>query len=98
MITRALKFWTDWFVLWVVMFSAAAYALPGVFRPLQPYIVPGLGVIMFGMGMTLVPEDFLRVARMKRAVGCGILGQFLIMPLLANVWSRRGSGAPESAD
>ena len=41
--TRALKFWTDCFVLWVVVFSAAAYAMPGVFRPLQPYIVPGLG-------------------------------------------------------
>lgn len=80
---RALKFWTDWFVVWVVLFSAAAYAAPNFFTPLQGAIVPGLGVIMFGMGMTLVTDDFLRVGRMKRAVSCGILGQFLIMPLLA---------------
>jgi len=51
--------------------------------PLKPYIVPGLGLIMFGMGITLTPKDFLRVAAMKRAVGCGVLGQFLLMPLLA---------------
>ena len=46
----ALKFWTDWFVVWVVLFSVAAFALPEVFTPLRAYIVPGLGVIMFGMG------------------------------------------------
>lgn len=83
MILRALTFWTDWFVVWVVLFSATAYVLPELFMPLRSLIVPGLGVIMFGMGMTLLPADFLRVGRMPRAVACGILGQFVIMPLLA---------------
>lgn len=78
-----LKLWTDWFVLWVAVASLLAYFFPGVFTPLQPYIVPGLGVIMFGMGMTLVPQDFARVGQMLGAVGCGVGGQFLIMPLLA---------------
>ena len=86
--TRVLTFWTDWFVAWVLLFSTAAFLFPALFTPLQPRIVPGLGVIMFGMGMTLVPEDFLRVARMKRAVGCGVVGQFLIMPLVAFALAR----------
>ena len=76
---------TRGFVLWAILFSAIAYALPGVFAPLKPGIVPGLGLIMFGMGMTLVPADFSRVAKMPRAVGCGILGQFLIMPVAARL-------------
>lgn len=84
----ALRFWTDWFVAWIVLFSAAAYAWPGVFARLGAYIVPGLGVVMFGMGMTLTLEDFARVGRMKRAVACGLLGQFTIMPLLAAALAR----------
>lgn len=80
---RALTLWTEGFVLWVLAFSALACLWPGPFAALKPGIVPGLGLIMFGMGMTLVPADFARVFRMPRAVGCGILGQFLIMPLVA---------------
>lgn len=80
---RALQWWTDLFVVWVVLFSAWAFFAPDLFTPLRPLIVPGLGIIMFGMGMTLVPEDFLRVVKVKRAVLCGIVGQFLIMPLSA---------------
>lgn len=37
--TRALKYWTDRSVLWVVTFSAAAYAFPNFFTPLQRFIV-----------------------------------------------------------
>ncbi|MBN2309191.1 MAG: bile acid:sodium symporter family protein, partial [Candidatus Hydrogenedentes bacterium] len=84
----AMRFWTDGFVLWVIVFAGAAYFAPGLFAWFKPWIVPGLGVIMFGMGMTLQPDDFLRVARMPRAVGCGVLGQFLIMPLVAFTLAR----------
>jgi len=80
---RALRVWTDGFVGWVLLFSGLAYLVPEGFTPLQPYIVPGLGVIMFGMGMTLVPADFARVWTMKRAVSCGVIGQFVVMPLAA---------------
>ena len=40
----------------------------------------GLGVIMLGMGMTLEPEDFVRVWKEPKLVGCGVFSQFLIMP------------------
>lgn len=80
---RMLRVWTDWFVLWVAVFTVLAWLIPNGFAWFAPYIKYGLGLIMFGMGMTLVPADFARVARHPRAVGCGIAGQFLVMPLLA---------------
>ncbi len=89
--------WTDYFVLWVVVFSALAYLVPRPFAALAPAIVPGLGVIMFGMGMTLVPDDFARVARMPRAVLCGVIGQFCIMPLVAWVLAKGFRLSPEFA-
>jgi BASS family bile acid:Na+ symporter len=80
---RALKVWTDGFVLWVLVFSAVAYFRPGWFLPLRDFITPALGLVMLGMGATLLPEDFVRVLRMKRAVACGVSAQFVVMPLLA---------------
>ncbi|MBI2425681.1 MAG: bile acid:sodium symporter family protein [Candidatus Hydrogenedentes bacterium] len=87
--------WTEYFVVWVMLFALAAYVWPFVFVPLKPWIVTGLGVIMFGMGMTLLPADFARVARMPRAVVCGLLGQFLLMPFLAVLLVRLGGFPPE---
>ena len=42
-----------------------------------------LGLIMFGMGLTLSPRDFLTVLQRWRLVGVGIVAQYTIMPLLA---------------
>lgn len=89
--------WTNQFVLWVIVFSIAAYLIPRPFAWLAPGIVPGLGLIMFGMGMTLVPDDFARVARMPRAILCGVLGQFLIMPLVAWAIAKGFRLSPEFA-
>ena len=83
MTARVLKFWTDGFVVWVLLFSALAWFFPEPFQALKPAIVPGLGVIMFGMGMSLLPEDFSRVVRQPTAVACGVVGQFLFMPFIA---------------
>ena len=73
----------DTFFLWVVLFALCAVLFPAPFRALKPGINPGLGLIMFGMGMTLTPADFRRVLTMPRAVVCGVAGQFIIMPLVA---------------
>jgi BASS family bile acid:Na+ symporter len=80
---RIANFITRWFVVWVLLAAAAALRWPAVFTWFEPWIVPGLGVIMFGMGVTLTLEDFRRVARMPYAVAVGTLSQFLIMPLCA---------------
>ena len=42
-----------------------------------------LGIVMFGMGMTLRLSDFKVVFTKPKAVICGILSQFIIMPVLA---------------
>lgn len=81
--SRFLHVLVDGFTAWVITFAVLAYLVPAPFEPLKPLIQPGLGLIMFGMGMTLSPGDFARVARMPRAALCGICGQFTIMPLLA---------------
>ena len=42
-----------------------------------------LAVIMFGMGLTLTPDDFRRVGRAPKAVAVGLAGQVLLVPMLA---------------
>jgi len=42
-----------------------------------------LALIMIGMGMSLVTDDFRRVLRYPRAVSVGLVGQLLLLPLLA---------------
>lgn len=42
-----------------------------------------LGVIMFGLGLSLTLDDFRRVARYPLAVGFGLLLQIVILPLAA---------------
>lgn len=46
-------------------------------------INPMLGVIMFGMGLTLSPQDFRIVFSRPKDIIIGCLAQFTIMPLLA---------------
>ncbi len=42
-----------------------------------------LAVIMFGMGLSLVKEDFTRLARMPLPVLLGLIGQILLLPAMA---------------
>lgn len=80
---RFTGFVTQRFVLWVLLAVAAALIWPAAFTWFQPLIVPGLGLIMFGMGTALTPADFKRVAEQPHAVAVGMAAQFMIMPLLA---------------
>lgn len=74
---------TNLFPLWAVLLSAIAYIYPGYFTALKPAIVPLLGIVMFGMGMTLTPEDFARVLKKPSIVALGTALQFLVMPFIA---------------
>jgi BASS family bile acid:Na+ symporter len=42
----------------------------------------GLAIVMLGMGLTLLPEDFQRVTRYPKAVALGLTGQLLILPIV----------------
>ncbi|WP_199034305.1 bile acid:sodium symporter family protein [Glycomyces salinus] len=71
-----------WFAVLVLAAAAIGLAAPDASASLAPAITPALGVIMFGMGLTLRPVDFALVARRPLAVVAGIVAQFAIMPLL----------------
>ena len=71
------------FALWVLVFAGLAYISPDSFKFFAPYISPLLGIIMFGIGLTLKASDFSEVFRRPMAVAIGTLGQFTIMPILA---------------
>ncbi len=71
------------FALWVIIFAVFAYLAPDLFKPLSAYISILLGIVMFGMGLTLKARDFSEVFTRPLQVVIGILGQFVIMPVLA---------------
>lgn len=71
---------TSLFTLWIILFSVIAFYAPSPFAGLTGLIVPVLGVIMFGMGMTLRAEDFRRILKRPRDVGVGVAAQYGIMP------------------
>ena len=45
------------FALWVLVFAGLAYVSPDSFKFFAPYISPLLGIIMFGIGLTLKASD-----------------------------------------
>lgn len=77
------RFFGNTFAAWVVLFAVLGFLLPDLFRQLTPWIVTLLGIIMFGMGLTISGRDFAEVLRRPVNVGVGVASQFLIMPLLA---------------
>ena len=51
---------------------------------LTDYLLPlSLFIIMFGMGMTLVVADFKQVVVFPKAVILGLIGQIIVLPLIA---------------
>lgn len=91
------RFVGNTFAIWVLLFAVLAFLIPGAFLPLTAFIVPLLGLIMFGMGLTLKTEDFREVARHPVRVLIGVLAQFIIMPLLAWLLCRLFALPPEIA-
>ena len=73
---------TDYFTFWIIIFSAIAYFDPSHFAGLTYLIVPTLGVIMFGMGVTLTIDDFKRVFLKPKDIGIGVVTQYAVMPFL----------------
>jgi len=78
---RALVLLANAFPLWIVLGCVWAWFAPLHWSWFKPYITPGLGVIMLGMGLTLRVGDFMMVLRMPRYVMIGVFAQFTIMPL-----------------
>ena len=66
-----------------LLMAALALMAPQIFVWAKPSIVWLLGVIMFGMGLTLEVDDFKRVWEHRRLVWAGVALQYTVMPLLA---------------
>ncbi len=76
---------TNFFTFWIILFSVIAYLYPAHFADLRTLIVPTLGIIMFGMGVTLTVSDFKRVFLRPRDIGIGVVTQYAAMPFFGFV-------------
>lgn len=101
---------TNAFAAWIVIGTLLAWWFPPLFTwflklPQAVGPVPegtsfigfGLGVIMLGMGITLSFDDFRKALEQPKAVGLGVVAQFVIMPLLGFSISRLFRLPPEFA-
>lgn len=84
----------DWISRWmgalVLLVTLMALIVPASFFWIDTWAInPMLGLIMFGMGLTLSPSDFRIVLRRPRDILIGCMAQFTVMPLLA--WLPRGN-------
>ena len=71
------------FPLGAIAVSILSVLYPNILSPHKSAIVPLLGVVMLGMGMTLRPENFLEILKRPRLIGIGVGLQFLLMTLIA---------------
>lgn len=71
------------FAIWALAFAVLAFAFPAGFTWIAPYISILLGVIMFGMGLTLKLTDFKEVVKAPKAVLVTVIAQYTIMPLIS---------------
>ncbi len=70
--------------VFVVVVTALALFVPRSFNWISTSsITPMLGIVMFGMGLTLKPSDFKPVLKRPKDIIIGELAQFVIMPLMA---------------
>ncbi|MGA9288700.1 MAG: bile acid:sodium symporter family protein [Anaerobacillus sp.] len=83
MLERASRFAGNTFAIWVLFFAVLGFVFPEGFTWITSYITILLGIIMFGMGMTLSGDDFKEVLKQPKSVAIGVAAQFIIMPLLA---------------
>ena len=78
-----------WMGALVLLAAIVAVVKPEPFMAVDTWwINPMLGLIMFGMGLTLSPQDFRVVFSRPKDVLVGCLAQFTIMPLIAWLLTR----------
>ncbi len=76
-------FVNKFFALFVIIVSFIAFYFPDYFIWITEYIAVLLGIVMFGMGLTMKVSDFVIVVKKPLSVCLGVLAQFIIMPIAA---------------
>jgi len=83
------RYLSDYMGLLVLLSALLALIFPAALRPVPTSAINYLlGVVMFGMGLTLNPRDLRIVFSRPRDVVTGCLAQFTVMPLLAWLLTR----------
>lgn len=78
------KYISDYMGVMVLVTAVAALMFPSLLSGVKPTVINYLlGVVMFGMGLTLSLQDFKVVFSRPRDIIAGEIAQFVIMPLLA---------------
>lgn len=90
-------FFSKYMAVLVIIMAAVSLLIPQSFIWVTPRISILLGVVMFGMGMTLKISDFRAIFKTPKEVLIGALAQFTIMPALAYFLAKIFSLPPELA-
>ena len=78
------NFIAQWMGIMVLLVAALSLIVPPSFLWIDTLVInPLLGLIMFGMGLTLSPKDFRVVLSHPKDILLGCCAQFTVMPLLA---------------
>ena len=81
---KVCDFIARWMGVLVLLTAVGALLCPAPLGAIDTwYINPFIGLIMFGMGLTLSAHDFRVVFSRPKDVVMGCLAQFTIMPLMA---------------
>ena len=73
-----------WMGVLVLLMAVFSLLVPGPMKLIDTWVInPLLGLIMFGMGLTLSAKDFRVVFSRPKDVLMGCLAQFTVMPLMA---------------
>lgn len=72
-----------YFAIWVICIAVIAFLVPDPFLIFGGYITILLGIVMFGMGLTLKAVDFKMILTNPVPVIIGVCAQYIIMPLTA---------------
>ncbi len=84
MMKKICDFIARWMGVLVLLVAVVSFLLPDSFAWIETKnINPLLGLIMFGMGLTLAPSDLKVVLSRPKDILIGSLTQFLVMPSLA---------------
>ena len=74
---------TKWFTVIVIVWAVFNYFVPQTSLWGKSYTGYFLGIVLFGMGLTLKPNDFKVVFSRPKDVIVGCVAQFTLMPFLA---------------
>jgi len=71
------------FPIGAVAITILSYLHPQILSSYASAIIPLLGLVMLGMGITLRPENFLEICKRPKVIAIGVSLQFILMPLIA---------------